>query len=165
MEHEFAKYLSKHTSLTNEQIDLIVENTVVKNFKKGTVLLREGDRANECYLILKGCIRSYVIKDCEEKTIEFYTEEEPVSSPSFDTPTPSELYLECVEDTVACISTPELEAEMHRKCPELESAHRIVAEKLIANYHASFADYKTASIEERYLHLLKERPHKTSRVI
>jgi CRP-like cAMP-binding protein len=39
-----------------------------------------------------------------------------------------------------------------------------VAEKLIANYHASFADYKTASIEERYLHLLKERPELIQRV-
>ena len=164
MKNEFAKYLSKNTSLSDEQINTIVENTIIEEFKKGTILLKEGDKANECYLILKGCIRSYVIKDCEEKTIEFYTEEQSVSPPSFGKPIPSELYLECAEDTVACVSTPELEVEMYRKCPELESARRIVAEKLIANYQSSFADYKTASVEERYLQLLKNRPGLIQRV-
>lgn len=164
MKNEFAKYLSKHTSLTNEQIDIIVENTVIQNFKKGTILLQEGERANECYLILKGCIRSYVIKNDEEKTIEFFTEEQAVSPPSFGKPTPSDLYLECLEDTIACTSTPELEVEMHQKCPELESARRIVAEKLIANYQSSLADYKTTSIEKRYLKLVKDRPDLIQRV-
>ena len=98
--NEFVKYLSKHTSLTDELIDIITESAVIQNFKKGTLLLKEGDRAKECYLILKGCIRGYVIKDGDEKTVEFYTEEEYVSPANFGKSIPSELYLECIEDTL-----------------------------------------------------------------
>jgi len=164
MINEFTKFLSKNESLSCEIINIIVENTVIQSFKKGTLLLKEGDRANECYLILKGCIRSYVIKDGEEKTIEFYTEEQPVTPPSYGKIIPSELYLECIEDTVATVGTSEQEAEMIGKYPELEYSCRIATEELMANIQSSFAEYKIASAEERYLKLLKERPDLIQRV-
>jgi CRP-like cAMP-binding protein len=164
MVNEFVKFLSKNLSLSDELIKVIVENIVVKNFKKGTLLLKEGDIANECFLILKGCIRSYMIKDGEEKTIEFYTEEQSVSPPTYGKPIPSELYLECIEDTTATISTVEQEIEMMGKYPELEYLCRIATEELVANIQSSFAGYKTASAEERYLKLQKERPELIQRV-
>ena len=164
MNNEFVKFLSKNTSLSGEIINAIVENAVIQNYKKGTILLKEGDRTNECYLILKGCIRSYVIKDGEEKTIEFYTEEQSVSPPNYGKSIPSEIYLDCLEDTVACIGTPEQETEMFGKHPEIESATRVMAEEVLANYQSSFADYKIASAEERYLQLLKDRPDLIQRV-
>ena len=164
MLNEFVKYLSKNSSMSDELINIIVESAVIQNFKKGTLLLKEGDRANECYLILKGCIRSYVMKDGEEKTIEFYTEEQYVSPPNFGKTIPSELYLECIEDTVAVIGTPESEVEMFGKYPELVSSSLIMAEETMANYYSSFTDFKTASAEERYLKLQKERPDLIQRV-
>jgi CRP-like cAMP-binding protein len=164
MDNEFLKFLSKNSSLPDELINILVENNVVQNFKKGTLLLKEGDRANECYLVLKGCIRSYVVKDGEEKTIEFYTEEQWVSPPGYGKGIPSELYLECIEDTVASIGTPEREAEIFRKYPELEPASRVMAEDVMANYQSSFADFKTSSAKERYLKLRKERPDLIQRV-
>ena len=164
MDNEFVKYLSKNSSLPDELLNIIVENTIIKNFKKGTILLKEGDMANECYLILKGCIRSYVMKDGEEKTIEFYTEEQSVSPPSFGKKIPSDIYLECVEDTIVSIGTPEYEAEMFGKYPELESACRIMTEEMATSYQSSFADYKLSSAGERYLKLQKERPELIQRV-
>jgi len=164
MINEFVKFLSKNTSLPDELLSVIVENTVIQNFKKGTLLLKEGDRTNECYLILKGCIRSYVIKEGEEKTVEFYTEEQYVSPPNFGKSIPSELYIECIEDTVAAIGTPEQEVEMFGKYPELESSARIMGEETMANYQSSFTDFKIASAEERYLKLQKERPELIQRV-
>ena len=164
MENELVKYLSKNTSLSDELINIIVESSIIKSYKKGTVLLSEGEPSNECFLVLKGCIRSYLIKAGEEKTIEFYTEEQPVSPINFGKKTPSEHYLECIEDTVACVSTPELESGMFHNYPQIESACRIVTESIIGSYQASFADYRTTSAEERYLKLLKERPELIQRV-
>jgi len=164
MDNEFVKFLSKNTSLPDELINILVENNVIQNFKKGTLLLKEGDRANECYLILKGCIRSYVIKDGEEKTIEFYTEEQSISPPGYGEKIPSDIYLECIEDTIVSSGTPEYEAEMFEKYPELESACRIMIEKMATSYQSSFADYKLSSAEERYLKLQKERPGLIQRV-
>jgi len=163
MVNEFVKYLSKHTS-SDELINNIVENIVIQEYRKGDLLLREGDKVTKCYLILKGCIRSFVMKDGEEKTIEFYTEEQSVSPPGFGKSIPSELFLECIEDTVVAIGTPEQEVEMFGKYPELESSSRKMAEEMMENHQSSFADYKVSSAEERYLKLLKERPELIQRV-
>jgi CRP-like cAMP-binding protein len=162
--NELEEYLSKHTSLPDELITILVKNTVMQKYKKGTILLREGDMVNACYLVLKGCIRSYVIKDGEEKTIEFYTEEQHISPPNFGKSIPSELYLECIEDTAAAVGTPKLEAEMFGKYPELEASTRKIAEETMESYQASFTDYKITSAEERYLKLMKDRPDLIQRV-
>ena len=164
MVNEFIKFLTKNAPLSDEMINSIVETTVIKNFKKGTLLLKEGDRANECYLILKGCIRSYVIRDGEEKTVDFYTEEQSVSPPNFGKTTPSDIYIECIEDTVAVIATPEQEVAMYGKYPELESSALSIAEEMLANYQVSLTDFKTSSAEERYQQLQKERPDLIQRV-
>ena len=79
MANEVVEYLSKYMSLSDELIEVIEENIEIKSFKKGTLLLKEGDQSNECYLIFKGCIRSYLIKDGDERTTEFYTEEQSVT--------------------------------------------------------------------------------------
>jgi CRP-like cAMP-binding protein len=164
MDNELVKYLLKQSSLSDELISIIVEKTVIKNFKKGTLLLKAGDRATECYLILKGCIRSYMLKDGDEKTIEFYTEQQSVSPPNFGKNSPSEIFLDCIEDTIVSIGTPEYEAEMFGKYPELESESRIKAEKIIANYQSLLSVFKTDSAEERFLKLQKERPDLIQRV-
>ena len=162
--NEFFKYLSKHTPLSDELITTLSENLVVKSYNKGTILLNEGDLSNECYLILKGCVRSYLIKDGEEKTVEFYTEEQPVSPVNFGTNLPSEYYLECLEDTIACVSNPQQESEMFQQFPQIESASRVMMEEIMANYQTSFADFRTTSAEGRYLKLIKERPDLIQRV-
>ena len=79
MVNEVVEYLSRYMSMSDELTKIIEENIEIKRFKKGTVLLKEGDQSNECYLIFKGCIRSYLIKDGEERTTEIYTEEQPVT--------------------------------------------------------------------------------------
>jgi len=162
--NEFAKYLLKHTSLSENIIDVIVDSNIIHYFEKGTVLLREGDLSNECYLVFKGCIRSYLIKNGDERTIEFYTEEQPVLPICFGKKIPSEHYLECIEDTIACVSTPENEKEMFQKYPLLESACRIMAETMMTKYQVSLIDYLTTSAEDRYLKLLQDRPELIQRV-
>ena len=164
IENKLVKYLTKHTPLSGELISIIVETSNIKSYKRGTILLREGELSNECYLILKGCVRSYKIKDGEEMIIDFYTEEQPISPINFGTSIPSEHYLECMEDTVACVGTPDLENEMFRNFPEIESACRIVTESIMGSYQSSFADFRTTSAEERYLKLQKERPELIRRV-
>lgn len=109
MENKILKYLSKHTSITKELENAIHESVFFKTYKKGTILLKEGSLANECYFILEGCIRSYFLKGGEEKTIEFYTEEDAVTPANYGKSTPSKYYLECIEDTVVNVGNPTIE--------------------------------------------------------
>lgn len=158
MENEILKYLSKYIVITEEIKSAIVEGVFIKKFAKGTTLLREGEQSNTCFFIIKGCIRSFYIKNGEEKTIEFYTEEQSVTPTVYAKECPSDYFLECIEDTIAGVGTPELETEMYHKFPQLESLTRALGEVLIAKNLESFAEYKMASPEERYLNLLKNRP-------
>lgn len=158
MENEIYKYLSKYIPITEELEEELSKIEFIKRFKNGTILLEEGKISNECFFIIKGCIRSYYLKDGEEKTTEFYTEEQAVIPSAYGNKIPSEYYLECIEDTIAGVGTPELETEMYQKFPQLESLNRALGEAIMAKTQNTFAEYKMASPEERYLALLKNRP-------
>lgn len=164
MENEIIKYITKHTSLSDELIDIVIASTIIKNYKKGTVLLREGEISKESYFVLRGCVRSYFINDGEERTIEFYTEEQPVLPISYGKGIPSEQYLECIEDSVLTVNATEHEKEMFLKYPQFESICRIMTEVMMANFQESFVNYKITNPEERYLFLQKERPDLFQRV-
>ena len=158
MENEIYVYLSKYTPITDELEEELSKIEFIKRFGNGTILLEEGKISNECFFIIKGCIRSYYLKDGEEKTTEFYTEEQAVIPSAYGNKIPSEYYLECIEDTIAGVGTPELETEMYQKFPQLESLNRALGEAIMAKTQNTFAEYKMASPEERYLTLLKNRP-------
>ena len=52
------------TNLLNEdEINLIVKKTIVKQFKKDDILLRQGQIPTKCYMVVEGCVREYLIKD------------------------------------------------------------------------------------------------------
>lgn len=164
MESEILKYLSKYISITSELEQAINDSAFIRSYSKGTLLLEEGKMSNECYFIIKGCIRSFYMKDGEEKTTEFYTEEQAVTPSVYGQKIPSEYYIECIEDTIAGVGTPELEVEMYQKFPQIESLNRALGEAIMAKYLDTFAEFKMASAEERYLNLLKNRPDLIQRV-
>jgi CRP-like cAMP-binding protein len=158
MENEIYEYLSKYIPITKELEEELSRIEFIKSFSKGTILLEEGKVSNECYFIIKGCVRSFYIKDGEEKTTEFYTEEQAVIPSAYGKKKSSEYFLECIEDTIAGVGTPELEAEMYQKFPQIESLNRALGDVIMAKYQDTFAEFKMASPEERYLTLLKNRP-------
>jgi len=158
MESEIYEYLSKYIPITEELEEELSKIQFIKRFGIGTILLEEGKISNECFFIIKGCIRSYYLKDGEERTTEFYTEEQAVIPSAYGNKIPSEYFLECIEDTIAGVGTPELETEMYQKFPQLESLNRALGEAIMAKNQNTFAEYKMASPEERYQALLKNRP-------
>jgi len=164
MKNELVNYLSKHISVSIELEKIIIQSSNIKEYKKGTILLKEGDISNESFLVLKGCIRSYLIKNGDEQTIEFYTEAEPVITMTYGTDEPSHQYLECFEDTIVNVNTPKYEREMFLKYPEFEGVCRIMGEVMMANYQKKFTNYKMTTPEERYLILLQTRPDLVQRV-
>ena len=167
MENELIKIIANQMSLSNEMEKILEEVIVVKSFKKGTILLKKGELANEQFIVFKGCIRSYVYVDGEEKTLEFYLEGQPVNPVNYGSNKPTTHYLDCIEDTVVCVNSAQLEKEASTKFPQLASVchvKSIVSEKLLSEHQASFVDYRAKTAEERYLILTKERPELIQRV-
>jgi len=158
MENEILKYLSKYIPITKELEEELSKIEFIRSYAKGTILLEEGKISNECYFIFRGCVRTYYILDGDERTTEFYTEDQVVIPSAYGRKIPSEYYVECLEDTIAGVGTPDLEKEIYQKFPQIESLNRAMGEVIMANNQDTFAEFKMASPEQRYLALLKKRP-------
>jgi CRP-like cAMP-binding protein len=64
-------FISKYISLTEDEKNAIVTSDIFRSFKKGAIILKEGQISNETYFVLKGCIRTYYVIDGVEKTTAF----------------------------------------------------------------------------------------------
>lgn len=157
-------FISKYVSLTEDEKNAMVSLDIFRSFKKGTTLLKEGEKSKESYFILKGCVRTYYVVDGEEKTTAFYTEMEILTPHCLISKTPSEYYISCVEDTILTVSNPDLDTEMFNKFPKFETLCRIISEELLAKQQIDFDEFKTSSPEQRYLNLLQIRPDLVQRV-
>lgn len=164
MENIVFDFIAKYITLTEEEKREFIKINTFKSFKKGTVLLKEGQLTDECYFILEGCLRCYYIVEGEEKTTEFYTELEGINPHCVVDKKPSEYYIACVEDSILSIGNPEMESIMFEKFPKFEILFRKLSEELLVKQQISFNDFKTSSPEQRYLKLQQSRPDLIQRI-
>lgn len=157
-------FISKYIDLTVDEEKALEELNTFHTLKKGTLLLEEGQKSNNGYFVLKGCIRTYYVIDGEEKTTAFYTEMEGFTPPCVVDKKSSEFYVSCVENSILTISDPNMETEMFQKFPKFETMCRVLSEELLAKQQLDFDTFKISSPEQRYLKLLKKRPDLIQRV-
>ncbi len=142
----------------SEQIDIL-------EAKKGTLLLADGEVASKCYFVLKGCIRQYSMVDGEEKTTAFFTEEEAaVAFTSYAQGVPCSHFWICAEDSTLIVGAQNIEMEMYEQFPHLQAMTRMMVEQDFGKRQEEFAAFIVSSPEERYLHLMNNRPSLLQRV-
>ncbi len=164
MNTDLISYLSRYMPITEELADVLGKSSFVQSFRKGTVLLREGDPARKGYFILKGCIRSYALKNGEDKTIDFFIEEEAVIPIGYGTDVLSAHFLECLEDTAAVVSTPDQEEKALSLYPQLKAVCLAMSEIMAKKLQENLARYKTSTPEERYRDMIEKRPDLLQRI-
>jgi CRP-like cAMP-binding protein len=157
-------FISKYITLTEDEKNAILSLDIFRSNKKGTILLKEGQKSEDNYFVLKGCIRKYYIIDGEEKTTAFFSELEGFTPDCVKSKTPSEYYMSCVEDTIQIVANPDMEVELFTKFPKFELMCRVLSEELLARQHINFDEFKTSSPEQRYLNLMQKRPDLIERV-
>ena len=164
MENKLFEFIAEYMPLLAEEKQAIMDLAIFRNYKKGTVLLKEGDLSKNSYFVIKGCLRSYYVIGGEEKTTVFYTKSESFPPLCVTNNKPSEHYVSCVEDSIATVANPDMESVIFEKFPRFETLCRILSAELLANNQASFDGFKTSSPEQRYLNLLETRPDLSRRV-
>lgn len=157
-------FIAKYITLTDEEKSILTSLGLFHSFRKGSLLLEEGQKTQSSFFVLKGCIRTYYIIDGEEKTTAFYTEMEGITPHCVIDGSPSRYFISCVEDTILTISTTEMEEEVNRKFPKFEIMCKKLSEELLAKNSIDFDLFKTSSPEQRYLNLLQNRPDLLQRV-
>ncbi|OME87464.1 cyclic nucleotide-binding protein [Paenibacillus sp. FSL A5-0031] len=160
------KYMTKFTSLSDGEQQAIVDDILVEEYKKGTVLLRQGDVPTKCYFVLKGIVRQYLIDEAgKEVTSNFFTEEQAVSIFNrHQQDKPSAYTLTCLEDCVLVVGELGDEKGMFNKHLQLESMVRIMVEENLGEVQDELTSFIASAPEERYKALLRKRPHLVDRV-
>lgn len=165
MYNKFVNYFSKISPLTEVESNAIADNMCIKTFQKGVFLLKEGQLSVETYFIMEGCVREYIEIDGEEKTTNFFTEEQwIISLNNFSSQKPSETNLICVEDTTVSVGNEEQAQKMFKIFPRFETIARAIMETDFTEQKKQLTSYLTDSPEHRYLKLLKSRPDIFQRV-
>lgn len=164
MDDVILEFISQYIELSEEEKRAITSQNLIVSYKKGEVLLSEGQMAKDCFFVLKGCVRSYYLVDGEERTTEFYSENDTINPVSYLNKEPSAYYLDCLEDTVISLGNEERNRALLENVPRLAQMVMQMTGTLLAKNHSTLDDFKNLSPEERYRKLLKERPELFQRV-
>lgn len=165
MQDKIIKFLENFGMLTPEEVIIIAENTNVKMYPKGHMLLREGQVFKGCYAVVEGLVREYYIKDGIEKTTAFYTEGQPVNSFTSSTQsTPAKHFFQCEEDCLLTVSNDSLIEEICKLVPRLSAIIQQEVEKGAGELQDKLASFMTSTPEERYQNLLATQPSLLLRV-
>ncbi|TXD71370.1 Crp/Fnr family transcriptional regulator [Aequorivita antarctica] len=157
-------FISKYVTLTKDEMNDITSLDIFRTLKKGTILLKEGQKSKDEYFVLKGCIRKYYIIDGEEKTTAFFTEMEALTPHCAINNEPSEYFISCVEDTTLTVANIDLGVDLFIKIPKFQIMCSILSTEILAKQQINFDEFKTSSPEQRYLNLLQKRPDLIQRV-
>jgi len=153
-------FIGAYVTLTPEEADELLSLDLIRSYKKKTMLLREGESSQLSYFVLQGCVVKYYVLDGERKVTAIYTENEAIIPPSG----PSDYYLCVVEDAIVSVTDDAVAEAYMAKMPKLETMCRVMAEQMLSRYQFSFDQYRTATPEQRYLHLAEKRPDLLQRV-
>jgi CRP-like cAMP-binding protein len=156
------EYIKQLPSSAHGALDDI---TVIKHFKKGAYLLREGETCRNSFWIQKGIARKfYTTGDKEISTELLFENDIAVSMSSYVLQTKSKESIQALEDTTAsCTSYHDFE-QLKRTYPEL-----VQLDLLLTEYYALWLEerlfrFHTMDATQRYQLLLKEHPEMIQKV-
>lgn len=133
-----------------------------------TVLLEEGKVSQQYIYIEKGCVRAFFNNNGNDKTLQFFFENEGLTSlPSFVNDTPSDITIETLESSVVYLlpkkHVSELMDEVSHEPGFLKMMLQIFARRQM-HYSHELISFIRDTPEQRYQNLLTERPHIIQRI-
>jgi len=165
MDNKLINYFLRITNLSINEIEVLTESMVIKEYPKGSFLAKEGQFNIDTYFVLEGCIRQFKIIDGDDITTNFFTEEQwIISNELADTKSQSDYYLICVEDSSVVIGNEKKAQEIFKQFPHLEIVSRKIMETVFIEQQSFLTTFITDKPEQRYLKLLESRPDIFQRV-
>lgn len=157
--------LSRHISLTEEEIEFFTSLLKLKSLTNGEFLLHEGDVCRYESFVIKGCLKNYYLDENGfEHIIDFLIEEWWADDLySLLTQTASRSNIKAIEDTdVLQISKTDLEM-LYQKIPKFERFFRILFQNAYITQREQINLALSAPAKERYLLFIKKKPYAEKR--
>lgn len=136
-----------------------LQSMPIKTFKKGTILLSEGNVCDRGFHIISGTLRVFYILNGKEITSRFCEAGEAcISYYSFYRQEPSFEFIDCIEDcTISVVSFIDIQ-KIYHDFPEFNRIMRIGMETSHAKSEERSRIIRSLTARERYLAMKKKRP-------
>jgi CRP-like cAMP-binding protein len=165
MREKLVHYFANLSPLSEAEAKAISDSAVLRDYPKGTVLLREGQLSADTYFVLAGLVRQYSLVDGDEKTLGFFGPDQwVISLNNAAEAKPAVQYWVCEEDSTLVVGNDESAGELFKEHPRLETVARLVLERTFQDYQQAMVAHVLATPEQRYLHLLETRPDLIRRI-
>lgn len=159
MDNKLLSFFSNIQQLSEEEIAAIDETMSEQSFKKGTLLLKEGQNSSAAYFVLEGIVRQFYVKDDTEKTSDFFTEGQWVlSTINVNQNLAANYCLECCVDCKLLVGDSRKGEYLYKKYPNLETVSRKLMNQIFIDQQSKMEGFILDEPKERYLKLLKSSP-------
>ncbi|MBC9932264.1 Crp/Fnr family transcriptional regulator [Chitinophaga qingshengii] len=160
------QFVDRIISLSPEEKQQFHSLLKFKRVRKRTYLLQEGEICDFEAYIVKGCIRTYYLSDEGAETIlSFAIEDWWVSDPSsFTGQTPSNMFIESLEDCELLILDHKSKATLYEKIPKFETLFRLLMQRSLFTLQRRFHSLVSQTAEQRYLAFIEKYPQVVQRV-
>ena len=158
--HSFIQQLFPHCQVDVARLEPLLESRIVlRDF-----LFQEGDLCDFVGLTLKGCLRSFFLKDGKELTLFFHPEHHTLGDyESFRRQTPAYFSCQAIEDSEILILTTQAIAALETM-PDGQKLLRLVVESLAFQLRDRLLSLHRDSPEQQYLNFLKSEPQLLQRI-
>ncbi|MCC8409807.1 Crp/Fnr family transcriptional regulator [Mucilaginibacter sp. UR6-1] len=166
MSQALREHIEKVVPLTDDEFAFVMRHFIAKKYKKHQFLIQEGDKVPFNFYVVTGLLKLVYTDAIAKQHILAFAMEDWWESDmlAYYTQTAATMSLECVEDTeVLCLSL----NDYRTLCAAMPKIEHFFLEKTIFSYIAAqrrILALMTASAQERYEQLLKQRPALLQRV-
>ncbi|MFM7596571.1 MAG: Crp/Fnr family transcriptional regulator [Flavobacteriales bacterium] len=153
-------YIQQRVSLSETDKTFIKQRFTLRNIKRKSYFLREGDLGFEQAFIISGTMRVFYIDGkAQEHVLYFGFKDWWIGDlASFELGSPSQLNVQALEDTWVLAFTLDGIDEIFQKIPQMERLFRMMAQRTLAVLQKRLFLTVSASAEERYLALIERHP-------
>ncbi len=153
-------YIQQRVSLSETDQAFIKQRFTLRNIKRKSYFLREGDLGFEQAFIISGTMRVFYIDGkAQEHVLYFGFKDWWIGDlASFELRSPSQLNVQALEDTWVLAFTHDGIDEIFQKIPQMERLFRMMAQRTLAVLQKRLFLTVSASAEERYLALIERHP-------
>ncbi|HWB93860.1 MAG TPA: Crp/Fnr family transcriptional regulator [Puia sp.] len=163
---EIDRFVAKYIHLTPQESEFFHALLRHRRIPKKTFLLQEGEICDFEAFIIHGCIRTYYLDKEGVETILLFAVEDWWASDitSFSERTPSNLFIETIEDCELLTIDYAGKTRLFEKIPAFERMFRLLVQRSLGVLQARFYSSISQTAEERYLQFLEKYPNMAQRV-
>jgi CRP/FNR family transcriptional regulator, anaerobic regulatory protein len=157
--------IAKIVDVTDDEWKIVLPYFFPMRLKKREPWFNAGSACNEVAFVVSGCIRTYVVNDGQDRSGQFFFENEWYTDYStWLGKAPTRFGVEAVENTeLLLISFRDLE-RLYQQLPKFERVGRVMAESALWSVCFQKVTFMKDSAEASYLQLIETRPHVIERV-